>query len=338
MKLRAWITKNRLLTLLVIGLLTLIWLRSQNNEVEYTPYTATSADLTETIELSGKIAARNSATLRFLAGGFVTYLGAQSGDSVEKWQTLASIDTRQLQKVLEQKLNLYAIQRGTFDNTQDGYKKNIEDGDVDSELRRLLEKNQYQLENTVKDVEYQDLALKLTRLSSPLRGILIQSPISVPNVQVLSSDSWVVVDPATLEFVADLDEADISKISIGQKAKVTLDAFEDKVITSEITAISYAPKETTTGTVFEVKIQIPQDEISNLRLGLNGTASIIIKEISGATSLPVTAVKGFGGDTHVLTKKGKKYEKTPVKIGVESGGMIQILEGLEPGSIVYAEK
>lgn len=335
----AWIRAHTML----VGVVSLVlfggwYFFGRRPKVAYTEFTPTRSSISETLELSGKVVAGNSATLRFSAGGLVTYLGAKEGDTVKKWQTLATIDTRQLQKTLDQKLNLYAIQRGTFDQTIDDNDNSVPDGDLARTLKRLLEKNQYQLDNTVKDVEYLDLSLKLSRLSSPIAGILVHSPLDLPNVQVVATDTWVVVDPTSLYFSADLDETDLERVSVGQKVLVFLDAYQDNLITSSIASISYSPKETTSGTTYEVTIALSPSDQQSLRLGLNGTAGIVLSEKNNTLTLPAGAITTVAGQSFVYLKSGQKYQKKPVRTGISNGGIVEILEGISESDHVYAKQ
>ncbi|MFH2085409.1 MAG: efflux RND transporter periplasmic adaptor subunit [bacterium] len=335
----AWLKSHKLIIGIIIVVLIFGGYRYvQGKKVSYTEYTVSKSHIEETLELSGKVTAGTSATLRFSAGGLVTYLGAKEGDTVKKWQTLASVDTRQLQKSLEQKLNLYAIQRGTFDQTIDDNDNSVPGGDLARTLTRLLEKNQYQLDNTVKDVEYQDLYLKLAKLTSPIAGILVHAPVETTGVQVLATDTWTIIDPTSLYFSADLDETDLKRVSVGQKVIITLDAFPDRDIISSILSISYSPKETSAGTTYEVKLGLPPDIAADLRLGLNGTAAVILSERNDALTLPSSAFSGVNGSTKVLVKSGKKYLEKSVETGIENRGIVEILSGLGESDHVYVKK
>lgn len=330
---------KKLLIILVLGLVGLLWyFFGRGSNATYTEYKVQQTSLADTLELSGKIEAESYANLRFPAGGLITYLGAKEGDVVKKYQTLASVDTRQTQKILEQKLNAYAIQRGTFDQTIDDNDNSIPDGDLGRELKRLLEKNQYQLENTVKDVEYQELSLRLSRLTSPIAGILVSSPFSVSGVNALATDVWTVVDPTSLQFVADLDEIDLKRVHEGQKVEISIDAYPDANITSTIASISYSPKETTSGTTYEVKMKLPQDKVSQLRMGLNGTAKIILEEKNNVRTLPTQAVTYKGGKVEVLVKSGQGYTPKNIEVGVDTGSSLEIVNGLSVGDVVYVKQ
>lgn len=334
-----WLKNHYLLAGTVLVLVALLgYYLTHQSKPEYIAYTAESGTIRDTLELSGKVAADKLAILRFPTGGLVTYLGANEGDQLKKWQTIASLDTRQTQKTLEQKLNLYAIQRGSFEQTIDDNDNSVPDGDLARELNRLLAKNQYQLENTVKDVEYLDLSLKLSRLTSPIQGILVKAPIKTSGVNVLATDTWTVVDPTSLYFSADLDETDLKRVSVGQEVEIMLDAYPDVTHNSVVSSISYTPKETTTGTVYEIKLALPENSQHELRLGLNGSATIILSEKSGVTRLPSSAIIFEGTKTSVYRKNGDKYEMSEVEIGIENDGYVEIIKGLSPNDQVYTQK
>lgn len=334
-----WIKTHKLLIFLVLLALAFgVYRYRQSHLVKYQEFTVKKDRIQETLELSGKVVAGSTAPLRFSTGGLVTYLGAKEGDTVKKWQTLASIDTRQLQKTLDQKLNLYAIQRGTFDQTVDDNDNSVPDGDLSRTLKRLLEKNQYQLENTVKDVEYLDLSLKLSRITSPIDGILIHAPVDTSNVQVTATDVWHVVDPSTLYFSADLDETDLKRASVGQNVIITLDAFPDEPIESKIASISYSPKETSSGTTYEIILELPVNIQSKLRLGLNGTAAIILADKESVLTLPSSALTVTNGKTKVLVKDGKKYKEIELKTAIENNGLVEITSGVVEGQRVFIKE
>lgn len=335
-----WIKAHKVFTVVVTILAAIIvwFVWGRTPKITYDELSVSRTTITETLELSGKIRASKSANLKFLAGGLVTYLGPKEGDTVKKWQTLASVDSRGLEKIMEQKLNLYAMQRNTFDQTIDDNNNAVPDGDLGNTLKRLLGKNQYQLENTVKDVEYQDLSVKLSRLTSPIDGILVQSPIESSNVQVSAADTWVVVDPTSLYFSADLDETDLKRVIVGQKARVSLDAFPGRDMNSEINTISFSPKETSTGTTYEVKVNLSVDDAKDLRLGLNGTVALILNQVDAALTLPMSAVVTRNGASYVTIKSDNKYIEKSISTGIESDGNIEITAGLGEADHVYIKK
>ena len=307
-------------------------------QVAYDAVSVSRGEISDVVELSGKVQAGKLASLRLGAGGLVTYLGAKEGDTVQAGQTLASLDTRTLQKTMEEKLNTYAIQRGTFDQTVSDNSYSVPSGDVGNTLQRLLAKNQYQLENTVKDVEYQDLLIRLSRIYSPFKGILVAAPVTSPGSIVLPTDTWTVVDPSSLEFDADLDETDLKNVHVGQSVLVSLDAYPGRTVTSTVASISFSPTETSTSTTYTMKIILPKDALADLRLGLNGTADVVKTEKDNVLLLPASAISEVKGKPMVTVKDGKNYKQIPVETGIENGGSIEVVSGVAEGNTVYVQK
>ncbi len=291
----------------------------------------------KTLELSGSVKAKREANLHFQTGGLVVYYPWQEGDYIKKYQTIASLDQRQLQKTLRQKLNLYAKQRHSFDQTQDDYRKNIEDGDIDQELKRLLENAQYDLDNAVLDVEIQDLALKYAHLYSPIDGILVKSPITTPHVNILATDTFTVVDPTSLYFSAELEEGDLAQVSEGMPATVILDSFSDAPMEGKVERIAFTAKETSTGTVYPLEISLPQDQLTHLRLNLNGTAYLVLEKKDNVLSLPQEAIHQDDHGTYVYLLKNGQKQKQSLQVGLEGNEFVEIVSGLSPEDQVVLE-
>lgn len=328
------------LVLIILGLAAaaagaFFYFRSRQNLFPDQSAVVTRRSIREVIELSGEVSAESYANLHFPAGGLVTYAPFQEGDSVNKWATVASLDPRELEKTLTKQLNLYSKERHDFDTTQDTYQKERQDGDVDQALRRILESAQYDLDNSVIDVEIKALALKLSRLSSPLTGILVSSPITTPNLYVSASDTWYIVDPSSLTFTADLDESDLALIETGQEAEIKLDAYPDLVLSSQVERVAYQSKLTTTGTIFEVTIPLPLEHARSLRLGLNGNVSILRQVHPDVLTIPIESVKESLDRTVVTVDEGGKPIEREIKLGVADDRYYQVLEGLSDGEKIY---
>lgn len=211
-------------------------------------------DIVKNIELAGQIDAKKKARLRFMAGGKLTYLGAQEGDWVKQYQTLATIDQRELQKRLQQDLNNYMKERWDWEQQLD----DIEHRWLDMEEQRQVDKNQWDLENQVLSVEIRDIAISNTVMTAPFAGVLVATPTNVSGMQLLSSDYFELVDPQSLIFRAEVDEEDVAKLQPGQNATLTLDAYDQRQIQTQVDYISYRSSQGSAGTVFLVEFPLSQ--------------------------------------------------------------------------------
>lgn len=308
------------------------WQSVQSEPVAVIYQNPTRETISSNIDSSGIIQAKEVARLRFLSGGKVVYVGAKEGDSVKKNQTIASIDKASLAKQLEQNLNNYEMQRYDFEQFNDDF---LKDKPLNERLERNAKKNQLTLDNSVISVEIQDIAIRNSYLTAPFSGILTKSPTNVSGVQLTSADYFEIVNPNSIFFVARIDESEIGNVSISQQATITLDAFPDESIETNVQSIGYQSIETGSGTQFEVTFPIPPVWQERVLLGMNGDASILLAEEQNALVIPLIATKQRDGTTYVDVKTGEnQVEEREITLGIESEDDVQVLSGLSESDLV----
>jgi RND family efflux transporter MFP subunit len=283
--------------------------------------------LVKTLEVSGIVDAKEKARLRFMAGGKVTYLGFQEGEKINKWQTIAVIDQATLKKQIEQDLNIFMKERLDWDQLNDDVFFN----EYTLSEERDIEKGQLDLTNEVLDVEIRDIAIANTRLNAPFGGILTKSPTTVTGVQLLSTDYFELVNPETMIFRAEIDEADISLIEIGQSATIILDSYLDKDVTSYLDYISFSTSETANGTVFLVELPLNSLLFGNnfFRLGMNGNVAIELDSRENTITIPLIATREVDGKIFVdVRTEGEKTEERAIIVGLENDDKVEVLGGL----------
>ena len=315
-----------LILLLAGGLVFYFVNKAQANKVELVTEQPQIRNLTKTLEISGFVDAKEKARLRFALGGKVVYLGAKEGDAVKKNQTIATIDQATLNKQLQQDLNLYMQERWNWEETRDS----VKDKALDTSQNRAVDQEQWQLENTVLNVEIRDISIRNTYLSAPFTGILTSAPTAVAGVQLLGSDYFEVVNPDSLVFRAAVDESDITLVSEGQLGRLELDSLPEEEIETTINYIAYSSTETSSGTSFIVEFKLDQAMVSRpLRIGMNGDINIVLEEKNEVLSIPNIAVTQRDGQNYVniLNSDGEASETT-VETGLETDDYVEITSGL----------
>jgi RND family efflux transporter MFP subunit len=317
-----------LAVILVVG--SFLFRRSQaSKEKVLKTITPEKAHLIKTLDVSGIIDAKDRATLRFAGGGKIVYLGAKEGDLVKRGQAIAKIDTRDLQKRMQQDLNLYFNERMDFDQGV----ANRTDLAPTNTLNRTAQKEQKNLENSVLDVEVRDITIRNATLSSPLDGILVSNPVSVTGTNVLATDAFEIINPQSLVFRATVDQADIAQVKKGQATEINLDPYPDQKITTTVNYIAYKSSQSSTGTVYIVEMAIPNNyqysELEHYRLGMNGDAKIILDEKENVLAIPLSTTKERDGKTFVTVKTGDKTTaEKEIHVGLETDDKVEILSGL----------
>jgi multidrug efflux pump subunit AcrA (membrane-fusion protein) len=121
-----------------------------------------------------------------------------------------------------------------------------------------------------------------------------------------------------------IDEVDISKVTIGQKVLVTLEAYKTKVFEAKITKI--APKMDAQTQTFEIEAVFVKQP-SRLYMGLTGEGNIVINEKKKALVIP-----------REYLLPGNKVETDngmiKVKTGLSNWSFIEIVSGLDENTII----
>lgn len=299
-----------------------------------TSYKVKRETLKEELSLSGKIDAEEKVTLRFQTSGRLSWVGVKEGDYVKKYQAIATLDQREVQKNLEKALRDYAKERWDFEEDKEVTYKSAVKTDT---VRRILEKNQFDLDKAVADVEIKQLAVEYSSLISPIEGIVIKigSPYAGVNVTPTQAE-FEIINPKTVYFSATAEQTDVVRLKQGMTGEIILDAYPDLKISGKIERISFVPKTGETGTVYEVKLAInDQNEDYKYRFEMTGDVSFILKEKSNVLAIPANYIKKEKNKRYVWQKTNGKKIKTYIKIGEEIDGNIIITSGLREGDVVY---
>jgi len=206
--------------------------------------------MSSSITAEGSIIAQNQATLHFQIAGKLTSLPFKEGDMVKSGQTIAALDMYTTQKQLEAALNTYRTTRYAFDQMKDNVQNNVQKAQltnpydyygkagmgmetkenvINDAIKRIVDQNQANLDNSVINVQLVNNALQLSTLSSPLSGILLHEDVSVPGINVSPATSFVVADPSTAVFRANASINNINYIALGSIAEVAIDGIPDKI-------------------------------------------------------------------------------------------------------------
>jgi RND family efflux transporter MFP subunit len=326
-----------LVIILLVFVLIFTQTQAKKTEVEE-KMTAKKQNLKETLTLSGEIDAEEKVILKFQTSGRLAWVGVKEGDYVKKYQTIASLDKRDLKNRLDKYLNNYLKQRNSFEQTKDDYEETYEfsTGDLHKRAKRILENSQYDLNSAVLDVEYQNLLLEYADLWTPIEGVVTHIDIPKAGVNITPANAnFEIVNPKTLYFSATVEQADVVNLKEGMKGKLTLDSFSDFEDEVKVSYISFSPKSGETGTVYQIKLELSEKTKKlPLRLGMTGDVEFLVKEKNNVIALPSRFIKKDKEGSYVFVKENNKKIKKYIKIEEEIDGKIVIKSGLNEGEII----
>lgn len=325
------LSKKRLVILVVIlfvAILGFIFLtRPATKPEQFTQ--VKRGDMASTVSSSGTLTGKEVTDLKFKSAGRLAYLNVKTGDTVYAYQTIAGLDTKLLEIDLQQATNSLRDKQATAEKVEDDVKGH----DKDETFKQKMDRTTAQVarDNAYDEVKAVQKALQEAHIYTPIAGIVTKAPF-IPGQNVSASDLIVqVVNLSTVYFDTDVDEADIGNISLGQRAQVTVDAYQDQEFKGIVEQIIPQTKTTSSGaTVVTVRIKL-ETPPANFIQALSGQSQIIITETQNSLIIPIEALKE---DNMVVLQNGQGVKEVKVTTGIQSDTEVEIKEGLKEGDKV----
>ena len=175
-------------------------------------------------------------------------------------------------------------------------------------------------------------AYKPTAVFASLPGEVILRNVVVGQAVDAGTVLFAVAD--TLIVNAQVDESDIGRITIGQKARIRLDSYPDRPADGRVFDILYEGKNVSNVITYGVKIR-PGKVPGFFRSQMTANVSFLVRRKDDAVLVPVGAVKDAPGGKRVVTvpsaEKNGKPETREVKTGIETDEQVEIVSGLADG-------
>lgn len=140
-----------------------------------------------------------------------------------------------------------------------------------------------------------------------------------------------------LEVLAQVPEADIGRITIGQTVEIKADAYPDRQFQGRVKTIAPTAVKERDVTSFYVRVQIVTG-LDVLRAGMNADLTFLGERLDQAIAIPAVAIVTIEGETGVLLAGPDGQPKfQPVELGASLENQIQVLRGVTAGDRVFTE-
>jgi HlyD family secretion protein len=337
-------------------------------------------NLARSVVATGKIQPLAKVEIKSKASGIVEKLYVHYGDRVKAGQTLAELDREQLEAaVREARANLLAAEaayernrieaegpdlpflKAALERSRKLYADGLiapsvlEDADKAYQLglnkqtaaRSQAAVSRAEVEKARAALERYQTDLRYATIVSPMDGLVLSRDVevgdAVSSILVLGSEATLVMtlgDVSEVYVLGKVDEADIGRVFLGQRARIVVESFKEKAFEGKVTKISPLGKEKDNVTTFEVRVSI-QNPGGELKTNMTANAEVILEEKKGVLFVPESAV--------VYDKERKPSIEVPdpkqpngrrqvaVKLGISNGIKTEIVEGLREGDKVVLQ-
>lgn len=290
-------------------------------------------DLTMVISASGSVRPKRKVDISASSIGKVTRVAVKEGEVVRKGQFLLQIDPVELEttvariramleaaKSSEKQAAAQAVQaKNDYERARmllEGGHRTIQDVEAaktnDDVAAARLEAVKQEIAQYRANLESAQHSLKEVTIVAPMSGIVTRRNVEEGEIAIMGTLNnlgtvlLTIADLSTIETEIEVDETEVTHMKIGDRAKVTLDAFPDTSFTGEVTEIGNSPivsgaSAAQQGVDFKVVVTI-HGSIPNVRPGLSADAEITVAEAKDALSIPIQSLtarrkrdlKGYG--------------------------------------------
>lgn len=353
------------------------WYFSDNAEAVITAETLTveKGAVTKMVTATGTVEPLTQVEVGTQVSGKVQKIYVDFNSVVKKGDLLAELDKTNLLAALAQAKATY----NSAVNDRD-YLKTIYDRQKSLYENKVISKADYDealynlntAKNTVEQ-RYSDLQEAQTNLSyaeiySPIDGVVLSREVDEGQTVAASYETptlfTIAKDLNEMQVEADVDEADIGEVKVGQRVTFTVDAYQGVEFDGEVTQVRLDPTEDSSVVTYTVVIKAENPDLK-LKPGLTATVYIYTLELKDVLTIEAKAAnfqpempvlmayeqqEGFtpqpGGkpekketEKTVWVMDGKQIKPQAVTIGQSDGVNMEVKSGLKQGDkVVYSLK
>lgn len=262
----------------------------------------------------------------------VKSVAVAAGDRVTKDQKLAVADTASLQSEL---VGAIATRRSAALQLEIAQENLDAATTTDATRQAKLSLYQGQSQNVQAEAAQHDIEAQIAAatLVAPIDGVITAVNV-VAGLDAPSGDA-IVIDSTSYQVTADVVETDISAISVGQPATVTVSAISGDVSGTVAAIAPTANAADSSGVVsYAVTITITNSP-ATLRPGMTADITITTASAANVLTIPAAALSGTDGNytVRILTATGVP-ETRQVEIGLVTSSLAEVKSGLTAGEPV----
>ena len=178
-------------------------------------------------------------------------------------------------------------------------------------------------------------ALAQATIGAPFDGVI--TAVYVTEGEIASGPVVELVDSGSLEVVLSVDEVDIGSFAVRQPARITLEAWPERAIESEIVAIAPSANNDSSALVtYDVRLAYRADDLPTL-IGLTANANLITAQRSDVLLVPNAAItpdRAAGKYFVDVQQADGSFRQAEVSIGLRDDENTQITSGLTEGDVL----
>ena len=375
-KRKIWLVILAIIVVAIAAIAIVKAMKSANKELVIRTHVVEEYTVENTVTATGTIEPVETVEVGTQVSGKVEKIYVDYNDVVKKGQLMAELDKQTLNQSLsrakasltsaESQLNFAKL---TYERTKQLYESNAATLAAYQEAQNTYTQAQMSKRNAQASYDQARVDLAYAEIYSPIDGIVLDRAVEVGQTVAASFSTPTLFtlanDLTKMQVEADVDEADIGQVKVGQRVTFTVDAYMDDVFEGTVNQIRMKPTTTSNVVTYTVIIEAPNPD-QKLFPGMTASVTIVTEEATGL-AVPAEAfnftpdeqvlkamrkpekpegqmppqgekpqMQGGQGANHnmVWLKKGNDMVPRPVKVGMSDGAYKIIEQGVQAGDSV----
>ena len=347
----------------VIGLIVWMLMGNKKEEkVNFSTEKVTKTDIQTSVTATGTIEPVTSVTVGTQVSGIVAHLYVDYNSEVKKGQVIAELDkTNLISELNTAKANLNSqqsnlnYQKSNFTRYQTLYSKGLVSANDFENAHLSYQQAQQQVNTARESVRRAQTNLGYATITSPIDGVVLSKSVEEGQTVAASFNTpelfTIAQDLTNMQVIADIDEADIGDVKVGQRVTFTVDAFPEDTFQGSVKQVRQQPTTESNVVTYEVVISAPNGDLK-LKPGLTANVTIFTMEHNGVLSVSNKALRFTPNEAllqkdqtiedvnapHKLwTLEGNVFKAHRVETGATNGTLTEILGGIEEGKVVLTD-
>ena len=357
------LSKVWLLVAVVIVVAIAAWAMSggkKEQQISFATAAVAPANIQNSITATGTIEPVTSVTVGTQVSGIVSKLYVDYNSVVKKGQVIAELDKTNLMSQLNTAKTQLATaqsqlnyQTTNLNRYKTLYNKGLVAADDYDNALLSYKQAKEQVASAKEEVQRAQTNLGYATITSPIDGVVLSKSVEEGQTVAASFSTpelfTIAQDLTNMQVVADVDEADIGDVKVGERVSFTVDAYPDDTFEGTVKQVRQEATTTNNVVTYEVVISAPNADLK-LKPGLTANVTIFTAERKGVLSveskaLRFTPQKETVGKMKIVDQTGNAKNKVwtieggsivahKVNIGMTDGTHTQILNGISAGTKV----
>lgn len=274
---------------------------SRPPEAKYRTEAVDKGNVSEVVTATGTISAVTTVQVGSQVSGIIAKLYVDYNSPVKKGQLLAELDPTPFELAVQQRKADLQQSEVQMKNSEIQFRRNerllaeklVAEADYDA-AKATFEGGQAQVAQSEAALKQAETSLSYTKIYSPINGVVVARQYDLGQTVAASFQAptlfTIAEDLTKMQVQADVDQSDISRVSVGQTARFTVDAYPEEPFVGKISEIRLNATQNSNVITYPVMVDVPNPD-GRLFPKMTADVTVEVAKVADVLRVPNAALR-----------------------------------------------